>query len=219
MVARSVHSKTHRMPRPFRLAGIVAGLVLIAFGIGAVVIGISGRQGQQRRQREQIVGTPNMKPSLIAAAVKEAGLKDVELPTCDVASKAITNGSEAECFASYMRIHALRPRAARPRADAAVRDRRRQGHQRACRGCQGSKSRPAPKQPRSPGLDQRDRARPRRSTPLFASSVVLFAIVMGIALLLGGIGFYVLAARAARSRGLRRRPEAAAPRATEPAAV
>ena len=32
------------MPRPFRLAGLIAGLLLIAFGIGATVIGISGRQ-------------------------------------------------------------------------------------------------------------------------------------------------------------------------------
>ena len=28
---------------PFRLAGIIAGLVLVAFGIGAIVIGVSGR--------------------------------------------------------------------------------------------------------------------------------------------------------------------------------
>ena len=31
------------MSRPFRLAGIIAGIVLIAFGIGAIVIGINGR--------------------------------------------------------------------------------------------------------------------------------------------------------------------------------
>ena len=58
-------------------------------------------------KREQIVGTPDMKPSLIAQKVKEDGLKNVTLPTCDVAGKAITNGGEAKCFASYMRVHAL----------------------------------------------------------------------------------------------------------------
>jgi small-conductance mechanosensitive channel len=31
-------------PRPFRLAGIIAGFVLVAFGIGAIVIGASGIQ-------------------------------------------------------------------------------------------------------------------------------------------------------------------------------
>src|SRR5215218_173543 len=48
-----------------------------------------------------------MKPALIAASANEAGLQGVELPTCDVAGKAITNGADAKCFASYMRIHAL----------------------------------------------------------------------------------------------------------------
>ena len=48
-----------------------------------------------------------MTPTLIAAEAKKAGLTNVSLPTCSVANKAITNGSKAKCFASYMRIHTL----------------------------------------------------------------------------------------------------------------
>src|SRR3954453_648777 len=96
------------MPRPFRLGGIVAGVVLVAFGLGAIVIGITGRHEVSNDvKREQIVGTPDMKPSLIAKKVQEAGLTGVEPPSCDVAGKPITSGADAKCFAEYMRIHAL----------------------------------------------------------------------------------------------------------------
>jgi len=68
------------MSRPFRLAGIIAGIVLIVFGIGAIVIGISGRHEVSKDvKREQIVGTPDMKPALIAKSVQEAGLKNVAI--------------------------------------------------------------------------------------------------------------------------------------------
>ncbi len=57
------------------------------------------------------------------------------------------------------------------------------------------------------------------NTSFFASSVGLFAIVMGLALLLSGIGFIVLAAGLLGPEGLRRRTVATPPRAGEPAAV
>jgi hypothetical protein len=40
-------------------------------------------------------------------AVKEAGLTNVPIPSCDVAEKEIKTGSDARCFVRYMRIHAL----------------------------------------------------------------------------------------------------------------
>ena len=95
------------MNRSLRLAGITAGLVLVAFGVGAVLVGLAGRsEVGDTIKREQIVGTPDMTPSLIAASVKAAGLM-VEIPTCSVAGKAIASGDDAKCFAAYMRIHAL----------------------------------------------------------------------------------------------------------------
>src|SRR6185295_917640 len=96
------------MSRSLRLGGIAAGLILIVFGVGAIVIGLAGRsEVNSNIKREQIVGTPDMTPALIAKAADQAGLKNVALPTCSVAGKPIANGADARCFASYMRIHAL----------------------------------------------------------------------------------------------------------------
>jgi hypothetical protein len=57
------------------------------------------------------------------------------------------------------------------------------------------------------------------NTSFFASSVGLFAIVMGLALLLSGIGFIVLAAGLLGPEGLRRPRAGTRPIVTEPAAV
>lgn len=48
-----------------------------------------------------------MRPAEIEKAMRKAGLPNVPIPSCDVADKAITTGSEARCFAQSMRIHAL----------------------------------------------------------------------------------------------------------------
>ena len=47
-----------------------------------------------------------MTPEATEAAVQD-GLTDVAIPDCSVAGDEIGTGSEAKCFASYMRIHAL----------------------------------------------------------------------------------------------------------------
>jgi hypothetical protein len=201
------------MSHPFRLGGIVAGLVLIAFGVGAVVIGLAGRHEVSTDvKREQIVGTPDMKPSVMAQKVKEAGLKDVAVPSCDVAGKAIANGSDAKCFASYMRIHALEATGGKTYA---------QMPQYATADGKGTDiPAQAIKDPKT-GQPQSNQARQvwinetalttALNTSFFASSVGLFAIVMGAALLLSGIGFLVLAG-GLLGRGLpeRRRAGAAA---------
>jgi hypothetical protein len=210
------------MPRPFRLAGIIAGLVLVAFGIGAIVIGVAGRHEVSADvQREQIVGTPDMKPSLIAVSAKEAGLTNVTLPTCDVAGKAIANGGDAKCFASYMRIHALEATGGKTYA---------QMPQYATADGKGTDvAAQAVKDPKT-GQPQSNAARQvwvsetalstALNTSFFASSVGLFAIVMGLALLLSGIGFIVLAAGLLGPEGLRRpRTSTPPPVATTPAAV
>jgi hypothetical protein len=214
-------SRSFAMPRPFRLGGILAGLVLLAFGAGAIVIGISGRHEVSTDvKREQIVGTPDMKPSLMAAAVKASGLKNVTLPTCDVAGKAITNGTDAKCFASYMRIHALEATGGKTYA---------QMPQYATADGKGTNlPAQAVKDPKT-GQPQSNQARQvwisetalttALNTSFFASQVGLFAIVMGLALLLSGLGFIVLAAGLLGRSGLRRRPATATTRPVEPAAV
>ena len=206
------------MSRPFRLGGIIAGLILIAFGVGAIVIGIAGRaEVSTNIKREQIVGTPDMKPSLITQKVKEAGLTNVTLPTCDVAGKALTNGGEAKCFASYMRVHALEATGGKTFA---------QMPQFASADGKGTDSAAeAVKDPKT-GRPQSNEARQvwinetalstALNTSFFASSVGLFAIVMGLALLLTGVGFLVLASDLLGRAGLRRKTKL--PHAAEPAA-
>ena len=198
------------MSRPFRLGGIVAGLVLVVFGIGAIVIGLAGRSEVSTSvKREQIVGTPDMKPALIAQKAEEAGLKNVTLPTCDVAGKPITNGGEAKCFASYMRIHALEATGGKTYA---------QMPQYATADGKGTDNKAeAAKDPKT-GAPQSNQARQvwisetalgtALNTSFFASQVGLFAIVMGIALLLTGIGFLLLASGLLGSAGLRRTTDA-----------
>jgi hypothetical protein len=201
------------MSRPFRLGGIVAGILLVAFGVGAIVTGIAGRHEVNTDiKREQIVGTPDMKPAIIAQEADKAGLKNVDLPTCDVAGKAITNGSDAKCFASYMRVHALEATGGKTYA---------QMPQYATADGRGTDDpAKAVKDPKT-GQPQSNQARQvwinetalstALNTSFFASSVGLFAIIMGTALLLAGIGFMVVATGLLDAR--RRRRESAAPAA------
>src|SRR4051794_18974723 len=72
----------------FKYAGIAASIVLIAFGIGAVLMGVSGRnEVRDNVARENIVGTPDMAKS--------------------VANKQVKTGAQAKAFANGMRKHTL----------------------------------------------------------------------------------------------------------------
>ncbi|MEY2441642.1 MAG: hypothetical protein QOJ46_1068 [bacterium] len=198
------------MTRPFRLAGIIAGLVLIGFGAGAIVIGLQGRsEVNSSIQREHIVGSDDMNPALIAVAAKEAGL-DVALPTCDVAGKAISSGADAKCFAAYMRIHALEGTGGQTYS---------QMPQYASADGRGTADKAAALKDRATGQPQSNPARQvwisetalstAMNTSFFASSVATFAIVMGLALLLTGAGFIVLCAGLLGRAAGRRRTGAA----------
>ena len=89
--------------------GVAAGVVMIAIGVVSLVLAINGRsEVRSSLKQEAIVGSPDMTPDAIATEAKEAGLPaSIKLPTCNVADQAIDTGSEAKCFAQYMRIHAL----------------------------------------------------------------------------------------------------------------
>jgi len=194
------------MSRSLRLAGITAGLVLIAFGVGAIVIGLAGRgEVNATIKQEQIVGTPDMNPAMTAASVKAAGL-DVEVPTCDVAGKKIASGEDAKCFAGYMRIHALEATGGKTYA---------QMPQYASADGRGTSDKAKALQDPKTGGPQSNPARQiwisetalgtAMNTSYFAASVGTFAIVMGAALLLTGTGFVVLASGLIGPAGLRRR--------------
>ncbi|MFL5846226.1 MAG: hypothetical protein ACJ762_16180 [Solirubrobacteraceae bacterium] len=182
------------MPRPFALGGVIASVLLIAIGIGSVVIGLSGRSEVRDDVRlEKIAGTPDMTPALIRTAVDEAGLKNVVIPDCSVAGQAIDTGARAKCFAKYMRIHALEATGGRVYAEM--------GQYLTADGKETSDKAeaavdPKTKQPVANGARNvwvtETALTTALNTSFFAEQVALFSIVMGIALLLVGIGFLVL---------------------------
>jgi hypothetical protein len=204
--------------RIFEYGGIAASIVLVAFGIAAIVLGVNGRSTvQDNLKQEQIVGTPDMTPSAIKAEAAQAKLPaSVDLPTCNVAGQLVDTGSEARCFAQYMRIHALEATGGYTYAQMG----RFQAQPNAPKselakggGTDNPKyavTDPKTKQPVSNGARDVWVTETALSTALntsyMADRLSLFGIVVGIALLLAGVGFSVLTIGGA----LRRRPEPAA---------
>jgi hypothetical protein len=189
----------------FQWSGIAASVVLVTFGIVAIVLGINGRNTVQTNlSQEQIVGTPDMTPSAIKQEAQKAGLPaSIKLPTVAVAGKAINNGSRARAFATYMRIHALEATqgytyaqmgqfTAKPGTPASQ----------LAKG--GGTSNPAfavidpkTKQPVANGARNvwitETALTTALNTSYMAEQIALFGLVVGIALLLSGVGFLVLA--------------------------
>jgi hypothetical protein len=181
----------------FEYAGIAASVVLIAFGVGSVVTGVDGRSTvRDNLALEQISGSPDMTPAAIATEAEAAGLKNVALPTCSVANQSINTGARARCFASYMRIHALEATGGRTYAQM--------GQFLTADGKETSDKAlaaidPKTKQPVANGARNiwvtATAFTTALNTSFFAESVALFAIIMGLALLLTGIGLLVLTVR------------------------
>ncbi len=181
----------------FKYAGIAASVLLIAFGIGSAVTGINGRSTvHDNLGLEQITGSPDMNPTAIKAEAKAAGVKGVELPTCSVANKDVNTGSNARCFASYIRIHALEATGGRTFSQM--------GQFLTASGKETSDKAAAAKDPKT-GQPVPNAARnvwvtataltTALNTSYFAESVSLFAIIMGIALILTGLGLLVMTIR------------------------
>ena len=204
-----------------RYGGVAASIVLIAMGIGAIVVGASGHgEIGDSLKREAIVGTPDMTPAATQAAVKEAGLTGVEIPDCSVADQPIDSGGRAKCFASYMRIHALeatggKTYAQMPRFQTADGT----GTNDEAEALKGEGGQPLSNPAREIWVTETALST-ALNTSYFAQSVAVFSIVMGIALLLTGIGFLVLTTGLLAGAGAlvreRRTPRAATP--TAPAA-
>jgi hypothetical protein len=181
----------------FKYAGIAASIVLLAFGIGSIVTGVGGRSTvHDNLGLEQITGSPDMNPKAIATEAKAAGLKGVALPTCSVANQKVDTGGNARCFASYIRIHALEATGGRTYSQM--------GQFLTAKGKETSDKAAAAKDPKT-GQPLPNGARnvwvtataltTALNTSYFAESVALFAIIMGIALLLTGTGLLVLTVR------------------------
>lgn len=178
----------------FEYAGVAASVILIAFGIGAVVAGSSGRSTvRDNLANEQIVGTPDMTPKAIAAEAKAAGLKNVDLPSCSVAGKPIDTGSRARCFAGYMRVHALEATGGQVYAEMARyigKDGKPTDDVKAA-AVDPKTSKPVDNGARNIWVNETALST-ALNTSYFAENVALFSVVMGFALILTGIGLLVL---------------------------
>ena len=203
--------------------GVAAGVVMIAFGIAAIYMGFDGRSTvQDNLANEFIVGSDDMTPEVIeeeipgivaaqeqiASERAEAGVEPVEFtpvnaPSCSVAGQEIDNGTDARCFAEYLRIHALRSTSgltysqmgryvAKDDAPAAETD--------FAGGTSNSafaEVDPETSQPLANGSRELWVTATALSSALnlayTAEQISLFGIVVGVALLLTGIGLVILA--------------------------
>lgn len=213
------------MKKALQIGGIVAGAVIIGFGIASIVIAVwGGNTVNSNLSREFIFGTPDMTPSgiqpevdavkaeqqKIAAAQKKAHVPasqqttftPVSAPSCSVAGKQIDNGSRAACFASYMRIHALGSSngltysqmgqyAAKPDAPVQFTD-----FNGGTNDTKYAQTDPSTGRPVSNGARNVWVTETALTTALYlaftSSAISLFAIIVGITLLLIGIGFLIL---------------------------
>ena len=182
------------MRRGFELGGIVAAVVLIGFGVAALIMGVSGNSTvHDSIKQEKIVGSPDMTPSAISAEVKKAGLTGIDTPSCTIAGKSVKNGDTARCFAEYMRIHALLATGGKTYAEMprfATADGK--GTNDEAAALKGESGQPQDNPARQVWINET-----ALSTALNASymadKISLFGIVVGIALLLSGLGFAILA--------------------------
>jgi len=163
------------MSKLYIYAGIAASIVLIAFGAGSLYMGFDGRDRvRDDLAREQIVGT-----------------EDSTIP-----GQKVDTGKEAEAFAAVMRKHTLEATGGQTYAQM--------GRFLDENGKPTSDEAAAAKDPKTGepvenGLRNMWVTSTALSTALntayFAERVATFAIVMGFALLLTGIGFLVLTVR------------------------
>jgi hypothetical protein len=181
------------MRKMFEIGGLVAAVVLIGFGIGSLVLSVNGRNTVRTSlTHEQISGTPDMTPAAIKAEATKAGLENVSLPTCDVAGKPVNTGDRARCFASYMRIHALEASGGLTYAQMpqyATADGK--GTNDATAALQQD-GRPVSNAARNVWVTETALST-ALNTSYLAEQVSVFGIVVGVALLLSGIGFGILA--------------------------
>jgi hypothetical protein len=173
------------VPKALSIGGYLAAAVLIVLGIAVIVVGVVGRSYvQDQVGNEKIVGSDDMTPDGIKPGIQKAGLQDVSVPSCSVAGEKVDTGKEAKCFADYMRIHTLEATGGKTYAEM-----------------------PQDSPERDIWVTE-TALTTALYTSYFAENVALFAIIVGIVMLLVGIGFVVLTASSRK-----RTPGTAAPEA------
>jgi hypothetical protein len=183
------------MKKFLHMGGVIAGVLLVAFAIGAIAMGVLGRSEVHKSVAlEAIVGSPDMTPSAIKSEVATAGLKNVDLPTCSVANQSINTGAEAKCFASYMRIHTLEATGGLTYSQMGrfLDKNGKQTNDATTAAIDPKTKQPVENLARNIWVTE-TALTTALNTSFFAERVALFSIVVGIALLLTGIGFLVMA--------------------------
>jgi hypothetical protein len=166
------------MKKLFGYGGIAASVILVAFGIGAMAIGVTGLN----TVRDEISAQK------ITAGDDAAELTNGRLQP----GQAITNGSEARAFADIMEFHTLEATEGKRYAEM--------GRFVTPDGKDTSDEALAAKTPEGRPVENGLRnmwvtetaLTTALNTAFFAERVAFFSIVMGAALLLTGIGFLVL---------------------------
>jgi hypothetical protein len=164
------------MRKLFQYGGIAASIVLVAIGIGALYMGVSGR-GYVRDN---------------LAAEKIVGTDDSTIP-----GQLVDTGSEAQAFAKIMRHHTLEATGGQTYSEMG---RFLDANGKATNDEKSAAISPQTKKPVENGLRNmwinETALTTALNTAYFAEQVATFAIVMGIALILAGLGFGVLTFRA-----------------------
>lgn len=187
------------MQRFTKYGGLVASIILIAFGIGATFMGVAGRDTvRDNLAAEKIVGTPDMTA---------------------IAGQKVDTGAEAREFAKAMREHTMEATGGKTYAEMPRfmgKDGKPTHDEKAA--ALTEKGTPMDNPARQIWVTETALST-ALNTAFFAENVALFSIVMGIAMLLTGAGFLVLTLRVL-SRRKEEEPVTAPARPTAtPAAV
>lgn len=170
----------------FECGGVAAGIILIAFGIAAITMGIQGRsEVRTSLARENIVGTP-----------------DSTIP-----GQKVDTGAEAKAFADVMREHTLEATGGKTYAEM--------GRFLDASGNETNDEAAAAKdsetgEPVANGARNIWVTETALTTALnmsfMAERLAVFGIVVGVALLLTGVGFVILALGGALRRAAAEKP-------------
>jgi hypothetical protein len=194
------------MRKLFEFGGLVAAAVLIVFGAVAITMGVNGRSTVNKSlSNEYIVGSSDMTPSAIKAEAQKAGIASAvkQWPTENIANKKIDTGPEARQMSMYMHIHSLEATGGFTYAQMGQFTAK-PGTPKSQLMPGGGTSNPAfavvdpkTKQPVPNGARQvwvtYNALGTALNTSYMAAQLSLFGIVVGIALLLTGLGFAILA--------------------------
>jgi hypothetical protein len=210
------------MRKAFEIGGIVAAAILIAFGIASIVIANNGTSTvNSSLEAQQIYGTPDMtptaiKPEVAAAQAQQTALfakykangvkatpSEIKAPSCSVANDFVNSGERARCFANYMWIHTMSATSGLVYAQMGRYQALASAPFKATDGIGGTND---PKYAATDAKTQQPVSNGRRdlwvtytalttalNSSYMASQIAMFGIVVGIALLLTGFGFGILA--------------------------